>query len=156
MKRINIIPHKPLLPENAKESTPVLINEISHLLKLKMRDKDNDMSQESTNVIIMNLAYKDGVTQQELVNITHLKPPTVSVALSKLEKLGYISRQTDELDMRAIRVFLSEKGRVLYLESFKRLSRTDDILMKGFSDTDSITLIKLLTKMRNNLLEVSI
>jgi len=153
MKKSGIMPPKLPLPEGVKESPPMLINEISHLFRAKMRESDNEMQQESTRLIIINLARKDGVTQLDLVKLTHLRPPTVSVALGKLEKLGYITRSTDRVDMRAVRVFLTEKGRELDRNTIKRILAADEILMKGITQEESRVLTSLLAKMRDNILD---
>jgi DNA-binding MarR family transcriptional regulator len=75
------------------------------------------------------------------------------VTLSRLEKLGYISRVADPDDMRALRVYLTDKGRELDRDSFRRLREADDILMKGINEEESAFLTKLLTRMRDNILD---
>jgi DNA-binding MarR family transcriptional regulator len=152
MKRTNIIPCKPLLPEVVKESPPVLINEISQLLKLKMKENENQVTQDSARLLILNLAQRDGVTQLDLVKATHLKPPTVSVTLKKLADLGFITRANDKSDLRAVRVYLTDKGRELDRDSFRRIALADNLLMKGITENESRVLVALLTKMRDNLL----
>lgn len=152
MKRTKIIPCKPLLPEVVKESPPVLINEISQLLKLKMKENENQVTQDSARLLILNLAQRDGVTQLDLVKATHLKPPTVSVTLKKLADLGFITRANDKSDLRAVRVYLTDKGRELDRDSFRRIALADNLLMKGITENESRILVALLTKMRDNLL----
>ncbi len=152
MKRTKIIPCKPLLPEGVKESPPMLINEISQLFKLKMKDSEIGITQDSARLLILNLARQDGVTQLDLVNATHLKPPTVSVTLKKLADLGFVTRANDKNDMRTVRVYLTDKGRDFNRDSFRRLSEADNILMKGITEDESQILTALLTKMRDNLL----
>ena len=153
MKKDQLFPVKPPLPAGVKESPPMLINEISHLCRAKMRAVNSEMSQESTRLIIIHLARKDGITQLDLVKSTHLKPPTVSVALQKLEKLGYITQAPDPGDQRAVRVFLTEKGRELDRNTLKRIRETDEILMKGITETESLQLMSLLEKIRDNMIK---
>jgi len=153
MKSGKMFPVKPALPDGVKESPPMLINEISHLCRAKMRAVNSEMSQESTRLIIIHLARKDGVTQLDLVKLTHLKPPTVSVTLRKLEKLGFITQAPDPSDQRAVRVLLTEKGRELDRSTLQRIRETDEILMRGITDTESIQLMGLLERMRRNMLE---
>lgn len=153
MKKQPLFPVKPPLPEGVKESPPILINEISHLCRAKMRAVNSEMSQESTRLIIIHLARKDGVTQLDLVKLTHLKPPTVSVTLGRLEKLGFITRAPDPGDQRAVRVYLTEKGRELDRSTLKRIRETDEILMKGITETESLQLMSLLKKIRDNMIK---
>lgn len=155
MKRNNIIPKRPLLPDRVKQSPSVLINEISQLLRSRFRENEGEMSQESVRLIIINLSNKDGVTQLSLVKETHLRPSTVSVALARLEKLGYIRRETDRYDMRVFRVFLTEKGRELYTNYFEKLRDVHEVLVNGITGEEILALTTLLTKMRDNMLEDS-
>lgn len=61
--------------------------------------------------ILFFLSHEDGLTQLELSNLTRLKPPTVSVTLKNMEDDGYVERKSDPADKRAIRVYITEKGR---------------------------------------------
>lgn len=152
MKKGPLFPVKPPLPAGVKESPPMLINEISHLCRAKMRSVNSEMSQESTRLIIIHLARKDGVTQLDLVKLTHLKAPTVSVALGRLEKLGFITRAPDTGDQRAVRVYLTEKGRELDRSTLQRIRETDAILMQGITPDESLQLMDLLSRIRQNML----
>ena len=53
--------------------------------------------------ILFHLAHEDGVTQLQLVKLTHLTPPTISVSLAKMEKEGLVKRVADTKDMRGTR-----------------------------------------------------
>ena len=135
------------------EAVPRLIREIGRLGRARMRSCDNSlMMRESTRLIIISLAHGEGVTQLDLVKKTHLRPPTVSVELKKLEEEGYIRREQDRDDMRAMRVYFTEKGKQLDRESFGHAVETDAIIMKGITAEEAETLEKLLTKMRENIL----
>ena len=101
----------------------------------------------------MELARKDGRTQLDLVNATHLKAPTVSVAMQKLEKLGIVTRKADEYDQRATRVFLMEKGREADNRTRKSVHDAEEIAMKHLSEEERETLAKLLLKIREALIE---
>lgn len=153
MKRNETIPAKPPFVENAQESPQMLINEIARLYGAVMRDSDSEITQESTRMIIINLARRDGVTQLDLVRATHLKPPTVSIALKRLETEGFVSRQTDSEDNRAVRVFLTDSGRKLMRDSIARLKEAEVAGMRGISDEESAALISILTKIRRNILD---
>lgn len=145
------IPHFAKSPKH--ETPPMLINEISRLFAAKMRETENEMQQESVRLIIISLIHQEGVTQLDLVHRTHLSPPTVSITLKKLEAAGYISRTVDTQDQRAVRVFLTEKGRQLNEASLKSIKALDAILMQGLSADETETLLNLLRRMRDNILD---
>ncbi len=144
------VPYFKKPPEH--ETPPMIINEISRLFAAKMRECESEMQQESVRLIIISLAHEQGVTQLDLVRRTHLSPPTVSITLKRLEALGYISRITDHLDQRAVRVYLTEKGQQMNLTSFQTAKNVDSILMKDITKEEKEILLELLRRMRQNIL----
>ena len=142
---------RPKPPCGIKESPPMVIHDISRLYAAKMRENESEMQQFSVRHFIINLSFEDGLTQLELAKRTHLSTPTISVTAKRLEKLGYITRVADSNDMRALRVFLTDRGREL-VESSRRASiEADNILMQGFTAEESETLLSLLNRMRTNI-----
>ena len=138
--------------------TPIqTIGEISRMMgnRIRSNGEEHPVGQKSGRLLLMELARKDGRTQLDLVHATHLKAPTISVALQKLEKEGYVSRRPDEYDLRATRVFLTEKGRELDNKIRKRIHEEETEAMKNHTDSECETLMRLLTKIKNNLTEES-
>jgi len=144
------VPYFKKSPEH--ETPPMIINEISRLFAAKMRECESEMQQESIRLIIISLAHRQGVTQLDIVKKTHLSPPTVSVTLKRLEEQGYISRVTDAVDQRAVRVYLTEKGQQMNLDSLRHAQMVDSILMKNITEEEKELLLGLLRRMRSNIL----
>ena len=132
---------------------PMLIGRISRAQKNTLRERENDpiMAQNSCRAILFCLAREEGVTQLELSHRAGLKPPTVSIALRRLEDEGYIVRESDDDDKRASRVFLSEKGHALEKENKERFERVDNEMMRGFSEEEIELLRSMLLRIRDNL-----
>lgn len=137
-----------------RKTPPMLINEIARLFHGKMRtyDLDGVMSQDSARQIMRALSHSDGCSQLDLVKETHLKAPTVSVTLKRMEEEGLVKRKQDGLDLRVTRVYLSEKGRAHNEEIHSRLTEIDSRLMQGFSKEETEQLLYLLERMRDNIL----
>lgn len=148
-------PEKDTEERHCHKPTPMMIlNEVSHLMLDRIRSNHDELfAQRSIRLLIMELARKDGRTQLDLVNATHLKAPTVSVAMQKLEKLGIVTRKTDEYDQRATRVFLTEKGRETDNRTRKAVHDAEEIAMAHLSEEERDTLAKLLLKIREGLIE---
>ncbi|MBR5681498.1 MAG: winged helix-turn-helix transcriptional regulator [Clostridia bacterium] len=145
---------EPATDENDYRKTPmVLINDLSRLLWKNVREHgiEHPISQKSGQLILLELAKRDGRTQLDLANATNLKAPTISVSLQKLEKEGYVSRRPDEYDLRATRVFLTEKGRALDATIKGHIRREEALATANLTDEESDTLVKLLLKIRENL-----
>lgn len=137
-------------------TAPMLIGQISRMHSNRMREEepgDGIMSQNSCRMLLMMLSYREGVTQLDLARSTRLKPPTVSVALKRMENDGYIRREADEDDLRAVRVYLTDKGRALDRANIDRLKRMEQVMMNGITEAESAELCELLLRIRNNLSE---
>lgn len=138
-----------------KRTPMLMMHEITRLMGDKIREKgdDNPISQKSGRLIMMELAKRDGRTQLDLVNATHLKAPTISVALQKLEHDGFVLRRPDEYDLRATRVFLTDKGRELDNKISKRVCEEEALAMENLTESECETLVKLLGKIKQNLIK---
>ncbi len=136
------------------EPTPgMLITEISKLFHDKMNQNSEKLGfKNGYRQILRHLARKDGVTQIDLVRATHLKAPTISVTLKKMEEEELVRRVTDEKDQRQTHVYLTEKGREMEKAFFGKILETDEILLRGISEEESKTLCAILKKARNNML----
>ncbi len=139
---------------NFKISPMMLIGEISRLMgdKIRERTEDNPISQKSGREILIELSKKDGRTQLDLVKATHLKAPTISVVLQRLEHDGFVRRIPDQYDLRATRVFLTDKGKELDDRMKKRIREEEAHALQSLTDSECETLIKLLGKIKSNIL----
>ncbi len=146
----------PPFPGDDALTPPMLICMISRMHINLMRNTEapgSVMSQNSCRVLIRCLAREDGLTQLELSRRTRLKPPTVSVALSRLEDLGYVVRDASPSDGREVNVRLTEAGRALDDLARERLRAADDIAMRDVTPEESAELRRILLKMKNSLAE---
>ncbi len=135
---------------------PMLIGMIGRMHMNLMRNTEpagSIMSQNSCRMIMRTLVHGDGVSQLELARCTGLKPPTVSVALGKMEREGYIERQVCATDGREVHVYLTDSGRRLEEETQARLRNADAIVMRDVTPEESETLRRILLKIRRSLAE---
>lgn len=146
-------------PERAEISNnPVkMCNEISHLFRSHMRtarENDDIMSAHGTRLVLSFLAIRDGVTQLDLVNATHMRASTISVILKKLEDEEIVERKKDKEDLRILRVYLTDKGRELDRINIVRLKETDAAALNGITEDEKEELMRLLSKIRDNLISL--
>ncbi|MBQ8341433.1 MAG: MarR family transcriptional regulator [Clostridia bacterium] len=157
MKKENHFPPPPPEREELRHlpQAPRMIIEISRLLRFRVREKEEGgiMAQNTARVVMSHLAARDNVNQLELVHMTRLKAPTVSVLLRRLEDEGYVIRTPDPADGRAVRVSLSEKGREFDRLHLSNISSNDQAAVAGLTPEELETLEKLLSRVRDNLLE---
>lgn len=82
---------------------------------------------------LLILYYKDGVSQETLARILKVSKATSARAIQNLEKEGYVCRERDETDLRAYRVYLTEKGKEMRDIIFKKQTAFTDILFSDFT-----------------------
>ena len=100
--------------------------------------------------ILMVLGKEDGVSQLSIAKNTNLKPSTVSIALKKMERDGYITRVNDLKDMRMSRVYLTEKGMEIADRAYKTNSDIEKILLAGISEEELKTVMNVIAQMKKN------
>lgn len=151
----------PSLPPVRRElsDTPVkLCSEIARLFRFRIRQTEGQegvMSQPGAHLVMSVLAIHDGIHQREVVRLTHLRPPTVSVILQKMEAEGLAECRSDPSDQRAKLVYLSDEGRRRDAAHIAQIRSLDALAMRGLSEEESNVLMKILPKIRDNLLNES-
>ena len=154
MKHKNEVPAMPKRQE-LSDNPVKLCNEIARLFRHRMREADiheGVMSQPGAHLVLSSLAVHDGINQLELVRYTHLRAPTVSVILKKMEAEGLVERGSDPDDLRSVKVHLTDAGRRLDAENINAIKKLDASALRGVSEEEYELLMALLPKIRDNLL----
>ncbi len=154
------------LPEEFFESLPkrrldsnynamMRIHDAAKLYHDRMRRlSDHDGLPSSYRMLIFHLArMQPGVTQLDLVKATHLKPPTVSVTLQKMERDGLVIRRDNEEDLRQTFVYLTDKGKAIDDRVRAIHKEGDKVALENLSAEEIETLSTLLNKVIDNLLQ---
>lgn len=135
------------------ENMPIgmLINDASKFFHDHMRRETEKLGiRDGYRQMLFHLCREDGVTQLDLVQLSRLKPPTVSVTLKKMEDEGYVIRQTDPHDLRQVRVYITDKGRQINDQIRGRIEETEEILCESLSQEELAQLRRILLKMREH------
>lgn len=98
-------------------------------------------------LFLMVLYRKDGLTQEELARNLNIHKGTTTRAVRKLEQSGYVRREQDQTDLRANRVFLTEKAIKFEPVLADILNRWTRILGTGLTDEEFKQAFNLLTRM---------
>ena len=142
--------------QGREKTPPMLLNEVSRLCMSvvhKAHEDNRSGSQHSARIILARLAKQDGLTQAELVSVSRMTAPSISATLKNMEADGLIVRRRDEEDQRAVRVYLTELGRMTEEKNFQIIREVDRLAMEGISKEEQETFVKVLIKMRGNLIE---
>ena len=133
----------------------MLLHQVLHLTRYCAERQLNRMGLKPGQVgILFTLLQEDGQTGRQLAKKVGITPPSMTVALQKIENMGYVFKEADDHDQRRVRVYLTEKGRCCTRELDQFMNEMDRIIYRGFSESEKILLKRLLLTMRDNLLEV--
>lgn len=101
--------------------------------------------------VMKPLMENDGLTQLDLVKITNLKAPTISITLRNMEREGIVRREKNDNDRRETHVFITDKGRRMHAKILKAFDKAEEIMLNGLTQKELDTLGKILGKMEDNL-----
>ncbi len=148
-RKINT-PHKNVR-EPAAPTAVTAMNEIAAIVEANLQETFNEGDVKSGyRNILMALGMEDGISQLSIANQTNLKPSTVSIALKKMERDGYITRVNDMQDMRMSRVYLTEMGLEVANRAYKITEDVGSVLLAGISNEDLQTVMNVVAKMKAN------
>jgi DNA-binding MarR family transcriptional regulator len=82
---------------------------------------------------LLFLYHKDGVSQETIAKILKVSKSTIARAIQNLEKEGYVYRERDKSDLRAYKVYLTDKGKEMRNIIFKKQASFTDILFSDFT-----------------------
>lgn len=134
---------------------------IIHLLS-RTRDRINkDLQREIDALGVGRIAPAHGsvlyalrsgtLPMQELALLIERDNSTVTALVDKLEKLGYVRRQTDPEDLRSYLVSLTPQGRRVATRVVAASRRTVGRVYKGFTAREKSDLMGLLARVHSNM-----
>lgn len=74
--------------------------------------------------ILFHLWQEEGLTQQELANLTFRDKPSITRLINNLEKMSLVIRVNDKQDRRSNLIYLTKEGRKLKEEGMKQSAIT--------------------------------
>ena len=135
------------------ESSFMLIHQVAHLAKYQaLKEMEAYGLRPNQAGILFTLRSEGGLSQRELAKRMGVTPPSMTVALKKLEKQGYIVREQDEKDQRITRIQISKQGQECLEGLGSMIHNLESGLYEGISEKDRQVLKEILLKMRNNIL----
>ncbi len=99
---------------------------------------------------IATLATYAPISAKQLADILDLNAVQMTRALTKLQKLGLVSRRTDQRDKRRIVLRLTSKGSDVFQQIIPKALAVEGELMSGFSTAEREQLAWFLKRMEKN------
>lgn len=125
----------------------VLFNEEKSLLKLV----NNDISIHDIHILeaISIGKEKDDVSANAIAKSLNITPGTLTTAIKKLEKKGYVLRNQDTVDKRKVNLVLTSKGENVNFKHETFHKEMVEEIVKDLSVNDEMVLLVMLEKTLN-------
>lgn len=101
--------------------------------------------------VMRPLMENESLTQLELVKITNLKAPTISITLRNMERDGIVRREKNDADRRETHVYITDKGREMHAKVLEVLENAEKVMLDGLTPKEQKAAKTVLDKMSNNL-----
>ena len=103
----------------------------------------------SQMAFILFLGSNPGCGIQAMAAGLKLAKPTVSIGVNQLEEAGFLTRQPDPNDGRAVQLYLTPKGQDLQQRTHDYRSKKFESLLSGLTPQERTTLLTLLERAIN-------
>lgn len=101
---------------------------------------------------ILNMLYsQEGLSQREIARCLRIKPPTVTVTIRRLERIGVVFREQDAQDQRVSRIYLTEKGKSITRQIRAQLKENEKVMLQGFTSGEINLMQRFLGQMIENI-----
>lgn len=97
-------------------------------------------------MFLLQLYKQDGISQEELSEMLNIDKGTTARAVKKLEEEGFLTREKDEFDKRAYKIYLTDKSKEKQDDVCNVLQEWENILTENITEEEKDTLINILKK----------
>ncbi|UCV23596.1 MarR family winged helix-turn-helix transcriptional regulator [Ferribacterium limneticum] len=104
--------------------------------------------------ILAYLSRHDGMIQTDLAAVLELGKASLGGLIDRLEASRLLERRADPVDRRVKRIYLSKDGQQLIKELRVKSHEMSELILKGLSEQDRLTLTNLLSHVKTNLLSM--
>lgn len=117
---------------------------ILHMVKARMTAESGGLDSGALGVLV-HVVKSGGMRQRELAECAMLDPSTVSRYVGLLVKLGYVERQADQEDGRAVRLVATEAGLAVHRGL---IARREALMRDVLADWTAEDVEQLTTRLR--------
>lgn len=103
--------------------------------------------------VLKSVYEEEGISLRELAKKIHVRPPTVTVTVQRLEKTGLVYKKTDPTDLRVNHIYLTDKGKDIQAKIRALLDENECTMTAGFSEEELTTLCSYFQRIVENLVD---
>lgn len=128
-----------------------LVNRLGHemTVALERRLKQYDVTVSQWKVLLA-IWRGEGQSQVELQDVLGLEGATMTGLLQRMERGGLVQRKPDLSDKRVLRVYLTERGRLLEANIHPLIEEVNEMACRGFSSDEQTFFLRLLQRALRN------
>lgn len=107
----------------------------------------------SEYIYLIKVYNKEGICQDEIVNLLKVDKYEVAKGVKSLIEKGYLYKEKDEVDKRKHRLYSTDKAKEIEEYIRNVLRNMSEILTEGFNKEEKELALKILKKMDMNIRE---
>lgn len=132
----------------------MLLLKDAHLVKYQFLSVMEDFDLSPGKAAVLFILNKYGkMTQRQLAKAAGITPPSMTVALRKMEEKGLVKKDPDPNDQRKIRIQLTDKGKER-IEDIKKLCKeTEDAMFRDFAEEEKLLFRRFLIQIEENVMK---
>ncbi len=102
---------------------------------------------------LVYIMYNPGLRQSQLADILEMQPISVGRLIDRMVEAGLVERTPDAADRRAVNLHLAEKAQPVLDAMRTRAAKARMKALAGITDEEQETLLRILLRMRENLID---
>ncbi|HJC74393.1 MAG TPA: MarR family transcriptional regulator [Candidatus Mediterraneibacter faecavium] len=126
----------------------MVMHKMMHRAKEMYQEFDLNKSQAG---VLFTLHGSDSMSQKELAARLNVTPPSITSAIQKMEKEGYLTRHPDPADQRVMRLTLTEKGKSCIKGVYIVAEQMEELMFQGMTREEIMLFKRLLFQIKDNL-----
>lgn len=132
----------------------VSIEKLKHIRRICMHNAASKLPIYHGQLPMLEYIYRhDGCTQAELAEKLMITPASAAMSTKRLEKSGYITKCSDENNLRKNNLSVTQEGIEICLKCREAFDEVDGKMLKGFSEEEMEICCNLISRMICNLLD---
>lgn len=139
---------------NSDETIGFLLYDVSRLMRrvFNRRVQDLGLSQMQWRALA-HLSKQEGINQVTLADHLEIQPITLARLIDRLQEAGFVMREPDPNDRRALRLFLTDKAKPIITHLREVAQDVHGIAYGSIPHERRVTVSETLLRMKQNLAE---
>ena len=137
-----------------QENMGFLLSDAARLLRRRfnrlLQEEGIGLTQTQWRTLLI-LSRCQGISQKTLADILEMQPISVSRLIDRMQSAGWVRRDYDPVDRRAVRLSVTEQGQPFLERMQIYVTQTLDIALAGVAIEEREATLKVLEIMRTNL-----